>query len=145
MAVRRELGCASGLHPSFRISRTGCAIRPHSRRPLSWNGVSQEETGILQRQTSDRRAAQWKITPLSRNLPGARPNWVRKHYAVSEDLAALNRQVSATRVLHQVDRLSPSFRLARHPGATWTWAPEDIATPPRMAWPVSATGALQRV
>src|ERR1035441_4316500 len=68
MAVRRELACASGLHPSFRISRTGCAIRPHSRRPLSWNGVSQEETGILQRQTSDRRAAQWKITPLLGSL-----------------------------------------------------------------------------
>src|SRR5260370_18930472 len=28
---------------------------------------------------------QCTITPLSRNLPCARPNWVRKHYAVRED------------------------------------------------------------
>src|SRR5450759_3412394 len=38
-----------------------------------------------------------------------------------------------------------TLRVGRHPGATRTWAPEDIATPPRMAWPVSATGALLRV
>ena len=60
--------------------------------------------------------------------PRVRQNDARvcKHDGVREDLSRCARQMSATGVLRQVDRLSPNFRLVRDPGAIQTEHLADV-------------------
>ena len=47
------------------------------------------------------------LSLLSRNLPWARPNWVRKHYAVRGDLSAVVGNIGSECILGDVSSNLP--------------------------------------
>ena len=72
------------------------------------------------------------LSLLSRNLPWARPNWVRKHYAVREDVTAVAGKCHQQAFLGHLTAL-PNFRLGvilRTTGKLPLWREEPNGSRP---------------
>lgn len=78
-----------------------------------------------------------RVSPLSRNLPWARPNLVRKHYAVRMDLSRGARQMSATGVFHP----SGGFEIQRE-CSNWFYLPQCMSPGSRQRTHRTATRIL---